>query len=101
MFDSVEGGILPICVGAVAIGFAFSFAPPRWLEALGSVTASVVWSYVWYWIGHLITIGFKPEEQGGWDLVATVSWSTFAIPTSAIAFLACVWLRKRGSRHAS
>jgi|SRR3984957_8189854 len=95
MFDDTAGGVLPICLASIAIGFLLSRISSTPLAILLAVIAPVATAYAWYWLGNLVTSGWRQPEQGGWDLVATAYWSMFAIPTCLISLFASRLLRRR------
>jgi formate hydrogenlyase subunit 3/multisubunit Na+/H+ antiporter MnhD subunit len=95
MFDGTAGGVLPICLASIAIGFLLSKNSSKWLAILLAVIAPVAIAYAWYWPANLVTSGWRQPEQGGWDLVATAYWSMFAIPTCLISLFVSRLLRKR------
>jgi formate hydrogenlyase subunit 3/multisubunit Na+/H+ antiporter MnhD subunit len=95
MFDTTAGGILPVCLASIAIGFFLGRRSSPWLGILVGLIAPVAISYAWYWLAHLVTSGLRQPEQGGWDLVAAAYWSLFAIPACLVSLFASRALAKR------
>jgi len=97
MFDSVDGGVIPICVLAALAGFAGPYFRQWWLGALFAVGVTIGIAYAWFWLPELIL----PREHGDslrpWDLIATTYWSMFAVPTALVAlFISRLARAKRG-----
>jgi hypothetical protein len=85
MFDSIAGGIIPVCLLAAFVGFALSQLRSRLIAlALASLGAVAV-SYAWFWLPRVLGIGAHADPQGGWDLVATVAWSVLSVPAAVIS----------------
>ena len=100
MFDSVEGGIVPVCLLTAAVAFGFSYLRFTVTALLASIAAAVAIGYGWFWIPQLIN-----SQQGGdslrpWDLIATSIWSMFAVPVAIAVVLIARHLRAKG-KHAS
>jgi hypothetical protein len=100
MFDSVEGGIIPVCLLAGAAAFGFSYLRFTAAAVLASIAAAVAIGYGWFWVPQLIV-----PQQGGdslrpWDLIATSYWSMFAVPFAIVVVLVARHLRTR-RKHAS
>ena len=87
MFNSVAGGIIPICVLAALAGISLASLRSRWLSLLLATLAAIAIAYVWFWLPTLLWPDAHTDPQGGWDLVATVFWSVFAVPTAVVALL--------------
>jgi len=82
MFDSVAGGILPICLLSALAGFGLSRVRARWLALTFATVAAIAIAYAWFWVPRLLGIGAHVDAQGGWDLVATAAWSVFSVPST-------------------
>jgi hypothetical protein len=100
MFDSLEGGFLPICVLAGASGYAFSRLRAWWMGLLGVLVVPIAIAYAWFWICTFM------EPPGGdpihpWDMIATTIWSVFAVPTALIAFLIARAVRAKRAKAAN
>lgn len=87
MFDSVAGGIIPICVLAVLAGIALASVRSRRVALFLAVVVAIAISYAWYWLPLIIWPPAHIDPQGGWDLVATILWSVFSIPTAVATLL--------------
>jgi len=87
MFNSVAGGIIPICILAALAGIALASLRPRWVALLLSALAAIAVSYAWFWLPQLLWPAAHTDPQGGWGLVATIFWSVFAVPVAVATLL--------------
>jgi hypothetical protein len=87
MFESLVGGIIPTCGLAAIAGVALAPLRSRRAALFLATLAAIAISYAWYWLPILLWPTAHSDPQGGWDLVATVAWSVFAVPTAVVALL--------------
>ena len=100
MFD-VDLTVVSICAGSIALGYFLSRLKLWWVALICSFVLPIALSYGWYWLSYLVTDGLKAPEQGGWDIVATIGWSIYAVPVCTLTLFLRYWWRRRSSRHAS
>jgi hypothetical protein len=99
MLDSVEGGIIPVCLlsGVAAIGISYL---RRTLAALAaSIAAAIAIGYGWFWVPQLIFRQPHGDSLRPWDLIATSYWSMFAVPVAIAVVLVCRHIRKKGEHE--
>jgi hypothetical protein len=87
MFDSLEGGMIPICILATLVGAGFGYVRNLWLGLLLSTLVTVAIAYAWFWLPHLIWPSTTGDSLRPWDLIATTAWSALAVPTSIVILL--------------
>lgn len=98
MFDSIEGGIIPICIVAALFGAFFArIRNPQLGVFLASLSAILV-SYCWFWIPDLISSTPSTDSLRGWDLAVTLLWSAFAIPSALFILIAVRQQRRSKNR---
>ena len=87
MFDSLQGGYIPICVIVTVAAWFLSNQKPILVRGLMSVLLPIVVSLLWYFVPDFFRS--NPDRQDPswvtWGLVAATGWSVAAIPTSVIA----------------
>ena len=96
MFDSVQGGILPLCIIAAIAGILLGRLKQLWIGVILAPLIAIAASCFWYWLPELIWPAEHTESQGGWILVAMAYWSAFAVPVSVVALLVSRRLSKSG-----
>jgi hypothetical protein len=86
MFDSAPSAVVPICVLAALVGIGLSYVHRLWLGALLAIVVPIGIGYAWFWLPQLIAPQPHGDPLRPWDLIATTYWSTFAVPTSLVAW---------------
>ena len=100
MFDSVEGGIVPVCVLAAVAAVVLSKVRSAWLASMSAAAVAVAIGYVWVWLPYVLAPRHGGDPLRPWDLVATAYWSLFAVPVAIVVLFITRRLRKARA-HAS
>lgn len=100
MFDSLEGGIVPVCLLAASVAFGFSYLRFTLAAVVASTASAVAIGYGWFWVPQLIAPQHGGDSLTPWDLIATSYWSMFAVPVAVAVVLVARHLRAR-KEHAS
>ena len=96
MFNSVEGGYIPICLVVVLTAWFISGMISVWRRVLMTLLIPVVVSFLWYVVPDFFrSIPERTDASWlGWGLVATMMWSAAAIPASIISVVIFGFIRK-------
>jgi chromate transport protein ChrA len=101
MFDSLDGGYIPICLTVLLFSWFVSSVKETWRRILLSVLVPVSISFLWYVIPDFFRS--VPERRDptwfSWGLVATMAWSIAAIPVSIISVYIFVVTRKKATNE--
>lgn len=96
MFDSVQGGYIPICVVVAISAWFISGTASVSRRTLMTLLIPVVISFLWYVVPDFFRA--VPERRDAswlsWGLVATMMWSVAAIPVSFIFVFGFCFIRK-------
>jgi chromate transport protein ChrA len=97
MFDSLQGGYIPICLVVTLVAWFLSGLKPVSARALMSLLTPIVISLLWYFVPDFFRA--NPDRQDPswvtWGLIAATAWSAAAIPTSLIAVYLFSKIRKK------
>jgi hypothetical protein len=98
MFDSVENGVVPICVLSILLGASSALLLRRRGGGVVAFVGPMVLAYAWFWLPRLTCL-FDAHPSGEslhpWDVIVATYWSIFAVPSSVAAFTAATFLSKR------
>ena len=97
MFDSLEGGYIPICVLVIIAAWRISKMPDIKRRILMTLTVPIAISLLWYFV---IDFFFSPSDSQdpawvAWGFIAATAWSVAAIPTGIISVYIFSTIRKR------
>lgn len=99
MFDSVEGGYVPICFITAFAAWFLSKLGRITVRALLALLIPIALSFAWYFIPDLFRA--HPERQDpafvAWGFVAATAWSAAAVPVSIIVVVISSFIRKRSA----
>jgi len=92
---SFPGGIAIVCAASILAGYLCSrirSMPPGICMA---VIASVAASYVLAWAVMSPMLHPNAGPPGGWDLVATMAWSSYGVPAAIAGYAFFRWRQRR------
>jgi len=95
MFDSVQGGLPIVCLMGAIIGWVGARVR-RLFPGLGlAIAGPVALSYGLAWEEMSPLLHRQAEPPGGWDLVAAIYWTAWALPISIVVFGLARWWQAR------
>lgn len=97
MFDSLQGGYIPICLVVTLAAWFLSGMKSVSARVFMALLVPIVISLLWYFVPDFFRS--NPDRQDPswvtWGLIATTAWSAAAIPTSVIAVYLFSMVRKK------
>lgn len=102
MFDSVNGGWVPINIIVIICGWFISKVELTAIRVTLALFVPVVVSFSWVFLPRLPAL-FRPLQFGEdswvpWGIMAGVAWSAVALPISLVAVTIFVRVRRRQLR---
>ena len=101
MFDSVDGGFIPIGLIVIAASWFVAGVRPVWRVWVLSLVVPVAVAVAWGFLPRLPDL-FRPlqvaeESWVPWIIMGILMWSAAAVPVGLIATLVFYQVRKRKS----
>jgi hypothetical protein len=94
VFNSLEGGYVPICIATVFAAWFLSGLPSVLVRVVSACLVPFAISLAWYFLPAAI-MSDGGDGWIGWGVIAAGSWSAIAVPLGIVATLGLSMLRKR------
>jgi hypothetical protein len=97
MFDSLNGGYVPICAVVVIAAWFVAGVRSVYIRVVAALLVPVAISLAWYFVPAMFQ-GFTEEGWVGWSYITAATWSLVAVPLSVVAVFFFGYVRNRHRR---